>query len=739
MKVFRGYRDTIFTRLILSYTVLSVILIGLAGGYLYSQANRLMLDEISRDNRNRLVAARSYLEGTLLRKYEDSLNSKAMSTIYLQDNSDLNFFLANSWANHLSRISLFREDLQFLKASNEGALALTVYFQSGNYVVDSNSFYAQTGNSPDAEFLAGVENLPANYWLKRTLPDDKEALTYIVKLPYLTSSVPAKGYFFADIELEYITKAAAQMMSTSQDKLYIFDQSGRVLLNTAGSTEAEIELVSKTVQSGEAVNKIKDGNGGKSVLSYLSMPDSENGWTYAMIRPMNSFVLSSKTFQSRIFVSCIAVLLFGFMMSYAISKQLYIPMKRLVQHIRGLYSPDTAHGRMNEYAFIGSTLNKMEQKIVMLESQAKTSELKNLVLGAPLGLEQLEILPPGYRYCAAHIRLREGTSEQLCLLYEEMKRRTPGILVSLSPEEAAVIYYSGPGEETDDVAIVCELRQLQAEAGEELSFGGAVGAWVEAVEKIPLSYQSALHAYRYRFFLGAESVIPHSSLASYHPAPYMFSFDQYKNMLKAGDIQGAGQFIDEFAGILQEKKLQLEAVELALLQLASAIYQAVIEMGLQQLLPPSNLFDELKKETLHTTVEAIRSLSVQIAVHVNESSDHAHVDVIMKLKAYIDEHLDEDLSLNVLSEVSSLAPAYVSTLFGEVIKESFTEYVTRARLNKAAAMLTEDTQQPVREIAAMVGYRNVQYFHTKFKARFGVTPVQYRHAMKGCVNTATNP
>ncbi|MNN97123.1 DNA-binding transcriptional regulator AraC [compost metagenome] len=87
--------------------------------------------------------------------------------------------------------------------------------------------------------------------------------------------------------------------------------------------------------------------------------------------------------------------------------------------------------------------------------------------------------------------------------------------------------------------------------------------------------------------------------------------------------------------------------------------------------------------------------------------------------------------------MSSLAPAYVSTLFGEVIKESFTEYVTRARLNKAARMLQEDTQIPVREIAALVGYRNVQYFHTKFKAKFGVTPVQYRHATKACVNTVS--
>ena len=80
--------------------------------------------------------------------------------------------------------------------------------------------------------------------------------------------------------------------------------------------------------------------------------------------------------------------------------------------------------------------------------------------------------------------------------------------------------------------------------------------------------------------------------------------------------------------------------------------------------------------------------------------------------------------------MANLAPAYVSTLFGEVMKESFTDYVTRVRLDKAALMLRENTDLSVTEIANQVGYKNVQYFHNKFKQKYGVTPVQYRHAMK---------
>ena len=52
MKGLTFYRDTFFNRLILSYTALAVVLLGLAGGYLYTQANQMMVDEIARDSQS---------------------------------------------------------------------------------------------------------------------------------------------------------------------------------------------------------------------------------------------------------------------------------------------------------------------------------------------------------------------------------------------------------------------------------------------------------------------------------------------------------------------------------------------------------------------------------------------------------------------------------------------------------------------------------------------------------------
>lgn len=735
MRVLPKYRDTFFTRLILSYTILAVVLIGLTGGYLYSQANRLMVDEIAKDSRNRLATAKDYVEQTLLRRFEDNLQNEALSTIFIQNNSNLNYLLDNGWEGNLSRIASFRKDLDNYKVAIEGASKMTAYFRTENYVVDSNSFFMKPDNSTDAAFIGQLQQIVPNRWINRTMPDadsstieGKQVMTYVVKLPYDISNASPKGYLFVDVDLEYVKQAAAKIMSSPLERLYIFDPAGNLIVQTTDSNPEEIRLLQNIIGSGETVREIADDKNGTIVMSYLDKSKSENGWTYAMVRPMNSFVLASEQIKTKIFVGCSLVLLLGFVISYMISKRFYIPMKKLVQHIRSLHQPNSAQSQMNEYAIIGNALNIMGQKIETLESLAKTNEMKNLVLGASLGLENMDDLPQDCHFLVAYIPLIEGHSKEFKQRYEQINHSVRNEIVCLNLREAAIIFFFDSRDTVDDELIAADLVQVQEVISDEIRFGAAIGSVVQSLEEIPISYQLAQQAYRYCFIYGQEAIVQHSKISAFNQTPYMFSFDLYKNALKVGNVNGASQFIDEFTGILEEQSLQLEAVELALLQLVSTLYQVVIELDLQQLIPPSNLFDELKKDTLSATIGSIRSLSGQIAVHVSESGNHAHADVILKLKAYIDEHLHEDLSLNILSEMASLAPAYISTLFGEVMRESFTEYVTRARLNKAADLLRNDASLSVTEIASLVGYRNPQYFHNKFKARFGITPVQYRQA-----------
>ena len=560
----------------------------------------------------------------------------------------------------------------------------------------------------------------------RTLPDGKQAMTYVVKLPYGTGSSSPKGYLYVDVDLEYLKQAVTKIINSSFERFYIFDAKGNVSCKQPERIRRKSGCFSMPSDPARPSRRSSDSLHGTFVLSHLAGLKSEHGWTYAMVRPMNSFVLDSKRIKNQNFRSlrsCALVRACGFLLDF---QAFLSPDEEADPTCSQPVSTGSNPGPANEYMIIGSALNFMGQKIVSLESQAKKNEMKNLVMGARLGLEHVDGLQQDCRYQVVHIQLTEGDSEKLKMRHEEFDRTVACEFVCLNPQEAAVIYFLDSHTEMNDETIAAELDKIQDEVRGELRFGAGIGTSVESSEKIPLSYRVAHQAYRYRFMFGPEAIIPHSKISAFDPKPPLISLDTFQNTLKAGDVESVNQFIDKFAANLVERKTQLESVELSLLQLVSALYETIIELELQQVIPPSNLFDELKKDTLADTIASIRSLSERIGVHVRDSVNHKQAEVIFKLKDYIDEHLHEELSLGILSEVASHAPAYISTLFGEVMNESFTEYVTRMRLEKAACLLREDDKLSVTEIASLVGYRNVQYFHVKFKARFGITPVQYR-------------
>ena len=63
--------------------------------------------------------------------------------------------------------------------------------------------------------------------------------------------------------------------------------------------------------------------------------------------------------------------------------------------------------------------------------------------------------------------------------------------------------------------------------------------------------------------------------------------------------------------------------------------------------------------------------------------------------------------------------------FKQMTGQNFTEYLNACRLNAAAEQLraTDDT---VLAVAERTGFRNLSYFNRAFKARFGLTPREYR-------------
>lgn len=96
-----------------------------------------------------------------------------------------------------------------------------------------------------------------------------------------------------------------------------------------------------------------------------------------------------------------------------------------------------------------------------------------------------------------------------------------------------------------------------------------------------------------------------------------------------------------------------------------------------------------------------------------------------KVLAYIDSHLDDDLSLEKLSKLSGLSSYHFHRLFKSFLGLSLGEYVKLKRLESGMWKLIY-TDKNILEIALDSGYENHSAFTRAFTKEMGIAPKEFK-------------
>lgn len=108
----------------------------------------------------------------------------------------------------------------------------------------------------------------------------------------------------------------------------------------------------------------------------------------------------------------------------------------------------------------------------------------------------------------------------------------------------------------------------------------------------------------------------------------------------------------------------------------------------------------------------------------------AYRGLLREAMDYIDHHFREpELSLTQVAEAARVSPNHLSAVFRRETGGTFTEYLTKKRMEAACTLLTT-SNMPTARIAAGVGYRDARYFGVLFKKRHGQTPREYRRGQQ---------
>ncbi len=106
------------------------------------------------------------------------------------------------------------------------------------------------------------------------------------------------------------------------------------------------------------------------------------------------------------------------------------------------------------------------------------------------------------------------------------------------------------------------------------------------------------------------------------------------------------------------------------------------------------------------------------------SADEAN-DRQLQIEEYMLAHFAEPLTEEDLAEEMHLSKRQVSRILRQLFGKSFRQMLIDIRLSRAAQLLA-DTDMPLEELAAAVGYTSLSGFYTAFRKRYGMSVGDYR-------------
>lgn len=345
---------------------------------------------------------------------------------------------------------------------------------------------------------------------------------------------------------------------------------------------------------------------------------------------------------------------------------------------------------------------------------------------------------------------REGYSEweaeSLELLEEFFSENTSAMLSRCNIFSYGVLI-KGQKEtiEENTRSCVSEIQRILDRKEQKRQWFVAAGEPVERLSQIQKSYYSASRAFSQRY-LYDENILYYDEMASMEKknvteddSTYLQKVDVnalnpviLQKFLSNGLLEETENFVkDYFYAIGQEPLESLVFRNYVTLNVRFSVMSFLKEIGcdtrtLEQE-DTEDVLSESSKSLENAIAYAKKIISQAIALR-DQNSGNKNRSILKTAVDFIDSHyMEEDMSLNKAANAANVSANHFSALFSQNMGQTFIEYLTNLRMNKAKEYL-RCTSMRSSEIAGEIGYKDAHYFSYLFKKTQGMTPSDYRKA-----------
>lgn len=261
-----------------------------------------------------------------------------------------------------------------------------------------------------------------------------------------------------------------------------------------------------------------------------------------------------------------------------------------------------------------------------------------------------------------------------------------------------------------------------------------IGSSVNSADAISESYISAKELYNNRFLYLHCGIISRNEIA--HSADEnAVSADSFSKQIftfmEINDITRLESCFSEFQESLCRSMYTPEKIKVICITTVLDIKSYIVKSA------GDKKAEQFSDETIISQIGAMNSLFEIIELMKNEFTAVSNAiygkttkSTMERVVQYIQSNYNQELRLEMLANIFGYNSAYLGKVFHQYMGDNFNNYLDRIRITEAKRLLAMN-EHKVYEVAEMVGYTNINYFHNKFKKYVGVSPLNYKKSCLG--------
>ena len=587
-------------------------------------------------------------------------------------------------------------------------------------------------------FLAGLEP-ESMIWLRQTFSENGETVPYIVYVRPMPGVFPGgkTPMIVSAVREEKLHTLLRQSLRTLGDADMVFLSDIHGVIWSAEDT-SRVGTVLPIAQLNAQSCRLEDG---QEVLLAESA-SSASGFIYVLARPNSGWFRNYNSTFSLWAILCMLLLGAGMVaVLWVLMAHYSRPMRRLIRHYaipeseqggNSLVSSPSEHFSRIETALRDMSKIKVQQDQFLQQNRPvlRTAWLNRLITGeahytGPVPELEIDFPYPLFQVVMLSDIPSPETEESILACFPEGFKTA--VFTSREKERVFLINHG-----MDPDAVPGILRQASESLEEKnipLVFG--VGIPVDTESRIQVSFRCARRALSGRYFGDSGRVFvfeakdtPKSEETMIQLISRLYSLS---SLIRRQAADETNEEIDAIVAELKENTPYLNIMRSVMLTTAMFLCKIVYDMKSR----PEDVFGEDLMDTYYHIEDIssfssrLREDSMALIAWLSRESSESNRSVVQYAILHIRNADPAGLSIQSIADALGISTGHLSRLFHQETGRKLMDYLQETRMEHAARLLRE-SELTNEQICAAVGYSRVQYFSSKFREYYGVTPNEYR-------------